>query len=99
MRIKPDFVAPGVNVRGLAARGLFTTRTGSSIAAGITAGAAALIMEWVVYRLEQRGIVSTQIRDLLILGTEKRPQEIYPNKEWGYEKLNVYNTFEALRRI
>ena len=99
MRIKPDFVAPGVNVRGLAARGLYATRTGSSIAAGITAGAAALIMEWVVYRLGQRGVVSTQIRDLLILGTEKRSQEIYPNKEWGYGKLNVYNTFEALRRI
>ena len=99
MRIKPDFVAPGVNVRGLAARGLFVTRTGSSVAAGITAGAAALIMEWVVYRLGQRGIVSTQIRDLLILGTEKRPQEIYPNREWGYGKLNVYNTFEALRQI
>lgn len=99
MRIKPDFVAPGVNVRGLAARGLFVERTGSSIAAGITAGAAALIMEWVVYRLGQRGIVSTQIRDLLILGTEKRPQETYPNREWGYGKLNVYNTFEALRQI
>lgn len=99
MRIKPDFVAPGVNVRGLAARGLFVERTGSSIAAGITAGAAALIMEWVVYRLGQRGIVSTQIRDLLILGTEKRPLETYPNREWGYGKLNVYNTFEALRQI
>lgn len=99
MRIKPDFVAPGVNVRGLAARGLFVTRTGSSIAAGITAGAAALIMEWVVYRLGQRGVVSTQIRDLLILGTEKRFQETYPNREWGYGRLNVYNTFETLRRI
>ena len=99
MRIKPDFVAPGVNVEGLATRGLFVERTGSSIAAGISAGAAALIMEWVVYRLGQRGIVSTQIRDLLILGTEKRPQETYPNREWGYGKLNVYNTFEALRQI
>ncbi len=99
MRIKPDFVAPGVNVKGLAARGLFVERTGSSIATGITVGAAALIMEWVVYRLGQRGIVSTQIRDLLILGTEKRPQGIYPNREWGYGKLNVYNTFEALRQI
>ena len=99
MRIKPDFVAPGVNVKGLAARGLFVERSGSSMAAGITAGAAALIMEWVVYRLGQKGIVSTQVRDLLILGTEKRSQEVYPNREWGYGKLNVYNTFEALRQI
>ena len=99
MRIKPEFVAPGVDVRGLAARGQFVTRTGSSIAAGITAGAAALMMEWVVYRLRERNISSTQIRNLLILGTEKRSQEQYPNREWGYGKLNVYHTFEALRQI
>lgn len=98
-RIKPDFVAPGVNVTGAATRNQFVVRTGSSIAAGITAGAAALIMEWVVYRLEQKTIDSTQIRNLLVLGTEKRPNEIYPNREWGYGSLNVYNTFETIRRI
>lgn len=98
-RIKPDFAAPGVNVTGLGARGRFVMRTGSSIAAGITAGAAALIMEWVVYRLQQKTIDSTQVRNLLVLGTEKTPNIDYPNREWGYGRLNVYNTFETLRRI
>lgn len=98
-RIKPDFAAPGVNVTGATMRNQFATRTGSSIAAGITAGAAALIMEWVVYRLQQKTIDSSQIRNLLVLGTEKRPNEIYPNREWGYGSLNVYNTFETIRRI
>lgn len=98
-RIKPDFAAPGVNVTGLATRGQFVMRTGSSIAAGITAGAAALIMEWVVYRLQQKTIDSTQVRNLLVLGTEKTPNIDYPNREWGYGRLNVYNTFETLRRI
>lgn len=98
-RIKPDFAAPGVNVTGATTRNQFVERTGSSIAAGITAGAAALIMEWVVYRLQQKTIDSTQVRNLLVLGTEKRPNEIYPNREWGYGRLNVYNTFETLRRI
>ncbi|MBQ8802178.1 MAG: S8 family peptidase [Tyzzerella sp.] len=98
-RIKPDFAAPGVNVTGLAARGQFVARTGSSIAAGITAGAAALIMEWVVYRLQQKTIDSSQVRNLLVLGTEKTPNIDYPNREWGYGRLNVYNTFETIRRI
>ncbi len=98
-RIKPDFVAPGVNVTGATAREQFAMRTGSSIAAGITAGAAALIMEWVVYRLQQKTIDSTQIRNLLVLGTEKRPNETYPNREWGYGTLDVYNTFITIRRI
>lgn len=98
-RIKPDFAAPGVNVTGASTRNLFVERTGSSIAAGITAGAAGLIMEWVVYRLQQKTIDSTQIRNLLILGTEKRPNEVYPNREWGYGRLNVFNTFETIRQI
>lgn len=98
-RIKPDFVAPGVNVIGATARTQFAARTGSSIATGITAGAAALIMEWVVYRLQQKTIDSTQIRNLLVLGTEKRPNETYPNREWGYGTLDVYNTFLTIRRI
>lgn len=98
-RIKPDFVAPGVEVLGATTRNGFAARSGSSIATGITAGAAALIMEWVVYRLQQKTIDSTQIRNLLVLGTEKRPDEEYPNREWGYGRLNVYNTFETIRRI
>lgn len=98
-RIKPDFAAPGVNIVGAGTRNQFVTRTGSSIATGITAGAAALIMEWVVYRLQQRTIDSTQIRNLLVLGTEKRPNEAYPNREWGYGSLDVYNTFEVIRQI
>jgi subtilisin family serine protease len=98
-RVKPDFVAPGVDVRGATNRNQFAVRTGSSIAAGITAGAAALIMEWVVYELQRKTIDSTQIRNLLVLGTTKRPNESYPNREWGYGQLNVYNTFETIRQI
>lgn len=98
-RIKPDFVAPGVNVTGATTRNQFVARTASSIAAGITAGAAALIMEWVVYGLQQRTIDSTQVRNLLVIGTDKRPNEEYPNREWGYGTLNVFNTFETIRQI
>ena len=98
-RIKPDFAAPGVNVSGAGMNNQYRTRTGSSIATGITTGAVALIMEWVVYRLQQENIDSTQIRNLLVLGTVRRPNEIYPNREWGYGQLNVYNTFEVIRQI
>ena len=98
-RIKPDFAAPGVNVIGATTRNRFVERSGSSVATGIAAGAAALIMEWVVYRLQQKTIDSTQIRNLLVLGTEKTPNQMYPNREWGYGRLNVYHTFETVRQI
>ncbi len=98
-RIKPDFVAPGVNVTGATSRNQFVERTGSSIAVGITAGAAALMMEWIVYQLGEGTVDAIRIRNLLILGTERNPNENYPNRKWGYGRLNLYNSFDVLRRF
>lgn len=97
--IKPNFVAPGVNVTGAIARNQFTERTGSSIAAGITAGAAALLLEWILYQLGEESVDSIQIRNLLVLGTEKMEGETYPNRTWGYGMLNLFQTFDKIRRI
>lgn len=97
--IKPNFVAPGVNVTGATTRNQFVERTGSSIAAGITAGASALLLEWVVYQVGQISADSIQIRNLLTLGTERNVNEIYPNRTWGYGRLNLYQTFDELRRL
>lgn len=98
-RIKPDLVAPGVDVSGLSAVGQTVTRTGSSIAAGIAAGATALLMEWIVYRTDSETGSAMQIRNLLLIGAEQRPDEVYPNREWGYGSLNLYHTFDVLRRL
>lgn len=97
--IKPNFVAPGVNVTGATTRNQFAERTGSSIAVAITAGASALLLEWIVYQLEDGSPDSVQIRNLLTLGTERTPNEIYPNRIWGYGRLNLYQTFDELRRL
>lgn len=97
--IKPNFVAPGVNVTGASRRNQFVERTGSSIAAGITAGASALLLEWIIYQLGQTSADSIQIRNLLTLGTERNENEIYPNRTWGYGRLNLYQTFDELRRL
>ncbi len=97
--IKPDFVAPGVNVIGAVLRNQFAERTGSSVATGITAGAAALMLEWVVYTLGFRAADSIQVRSLLTLGTERTDGETYPNRIWGYGRLNLYQSFEELRRL
>ena len=97
--IKPNFVAPGVNVIGAITRNQFAERTGSSIAAGITAGAVALMLEWILYQLGEDSVDSIQIRNLLTLGTERRSGEVYPNQEWGYGMLNLYRTFDEIRQI
>lgn len=95
--IKPDFAAPGVEVTGAAGRNQFVERTGSSIATAVTAGASALLMEWLYYQVGKRNVDTVQIKNLLILGTERVEFEEFPNRRWGYGKMNLYHTFEELR--
>ena len=92
---KPDFCAPGVGLTGMNARGNLTTRTGSCLAAGLTAGSAALVMEWGLKRSPFLLFNSAEIRDFLIRGTVRDPGIVYPNREWGYGKLNVYRSFTS----
>lgn len=98
-RIKPDFAAPGVNVKGVLPGNRYTTRSGSSVATAITAGASALLLEWNVYQLGQKNVSSIQIKNLLILGARQMNGVNYPNERWGYGMLDVYNTFQTIRRI
>ncbi|MDD3279083.1 MAG: S8 family peptidase [Lachnospiraceae bacterium] len=94
---KPDFAAPGVNVIGPGPNNTFVSTSGSSVAVGITAGAAALMTEWILYDRKAPLIDSVQIKNLLILGTERREGESYPNRLWGYGQLNLLNTFQVVR--
>ena len=98
-KIKPDLAAPGVDVKGALPGGRFTVRSGSSGAAAITAGAAALLMEWILYYTGSRGADTLQLKNLLILGARQRPEEQYPNREWGYGTLDLYRTLDRLRQI
>lgn len=88
--IKPDFAAPGVNVLGPIRGGLYTRRSGSSVAAALAAGAAALLME---YNREYTGV---QIKNYLIRGAN-RDDRSYPNREFGWGKLDIYHTLLDMR--
>ena len=98
-RLKPDITAPGVNVVGALPGGRFPPRTGSCISSAITAGAVALMLEWLLDIQEVPGIDSFQIKSLLILGAVRPGTMEYPNREWGYGQLNLYNTFETMRQL
>lgn len=95
--LKPDFAAPGVDVTGATSRNQFVKRSGSSISTAITAGASALLMEWLYYQLGRRNVDTSQIKNLLILGTNRKDSEEYPNRIWGYGTLDLYKTFDELR--
>lgn len=98
-QIKPDITAPGVNVTGALPGNRFAPRTGSCISTAVTSGAVALMLEWLIYIEEVPGVDSYQIKSLLILGAVRPDTMEYPNREWGYGQLSLYNTFETMRRL
>lgn len=98
-RVKPDYAVPGVAVTGAGLNGQFVVRSGSSVATGIAAGAAALMMEWILEQPRSRGANSSQIRNIILIGTDQRAPMEYPNKEWGYGTMNLYRSLDTLRQL
>lgn len=98
-QVKPEFCAPAVEVTGARAGilGGYTTRTGTSASAAITAGAAALALEWGLLRGNAPTMNSVEVKNLLIRGCERELNQVYPNTEWGYGRLNLYRAFQVLR--
>ncbi|MBA4697969.1 MAG: S8 family peptidase [Ruminococcus sp.] len=97
--INPHVAAPGINITGALPGGGFAVRSGSSTATGITAGAVALLLEWMLKDLGYTGVDAYELRSLLILGAIRPASMLFPNREWGYGKLNLYNTLEEMRNI
>ncbi|MEW4411140.1 S8 family peptidase [Clostridium sp. AN503] len=101
LRIKPDLAAPGVDVQGPALSDgpepAFTRRSGSSIAAAITAGAVADIFSWGFTDKNDENITGVSVKSMLIRGAGRNPAFRYPNREWGYGTLNLYQSFLDFR--
>lgn len=96
-KIKPDITSPGVEVYAALPGNRYAGRSGGSIAAAICAGAVALIMEWAVIDGNFYEVDSAQIKALLIRGAQSERFRTYPNREWGYGIMNLYESFETLR--
>ncbi|MCI8461933.1 MAG: S8 family peptidase [Lachnospiraceae bacterium] len=89
--IKPDLAAPGVNVSTIRGKA-----SGSSLAAAITAGAAAQFLQWAVAEENNIVVESRGIKNYLIRGASRSFDISYPSREWGYGRLNMVGTFDAL---
>lgn len=97
--IKPDILAPGVNVYGPEVRGGFGVRSGTSISAAITAGGCAQLFQWGIVENNMMYLNSTDLSNLLIRGAVRSPDRVYPNTAYGYGLLDVYNALNRLRLV
>ena len=102
-QIKPDLAAPGVEVFGPSSQLLpdgapyLTRRTGTSVAAAHTAGAAASLLSWGIVEGNDPAMNSASVRGYLVRGADRSPAYTYPNREFGYGTLNLYQSFLQLR--
>ncbi len=94
--IKPDLVAPGVNITGPAKEqkensGItYTVSSGTGIAAAYVAGAVSLMYSAEAYEEEPEYPSQATIKSRLVRGADRSTRASYPNIEFGYGTLNAY---------
>lgn len=96
---KPDIAAPAVEVSAIDRFGRGSTLTGTSAAAALTAGAAALLMEWGVVQGNVPTMDGSAIQRFLIRGARRPGTYSYPNRIWGFGLLDLYGSFRTMRGV
>lgn len=96
--LAPDLVAPGVDIVGYSPGGK-GVMSGTSVAAAITTGASALMLQWGILKGNDPAMSTYQIRAYLIRGCNRDENHTYPNNRWGYGSLNLFRAFELMREL
>ena len=92
--IKPDLAAPGVGVHTALGE-----TDGSCMAAALEAGCVAQFLEWAIVDGNAFAVDSRGTKSFLIQGAERPGNIRYPDKRWGYGRININGTFETLARL
>ena len=95
--IRPDLVAPGVNIGAPGLMGDYASFSGTSAATAIVAGSAALLLEWGIVREKDPSMNTYKVRNYLIGGARREKNILYPNNIWGYGKLDLRGAFNMMR--
>lgn len=99
-RIKPDLAAPGVNILGASSSGRRLTRmSGTSVSAAHLAGAAAILLNWGILDGNYPYLNTPVLKSIFVRGAQRNPALTYPNREFGYGMLDLYEAFLRLRNL
>lgn len=90
-QVKPDLVAPGVEITSCAPGGGYETRTGTSMATPFVTGGAALMMQWGIINKNDIYLYGEKLRAYLIRGAKRNFAGFsqWPNPQLGWGALCV----------
>lgn len=91
--VKPDFVAPAVDITGIDRRGGYVEESGTSLSAAITTGVSALVLEWMIVRGNLPTGNGVDIKNSFIRNCRRNADNSYPNEISGYGYLNGFANF------
>ncbi len=91
--VKPDLVAPGVDILSCAPGGGYTRKSGTSMACPFVTGSAALLMQYGIVEGRDPFLYGEKIKAYLIKGARALPGGTVPSPEQGWGALCLEASF------
>ena len=85
------------NGRGFARDGAIKPDIATALSSGIMAGAACQFLNWGIVEGKDGELRASDIKSYMIRGAIRDNAINYPDRQWGYGKMDVYNSFEIIK--
>lgn len=99
-RVRPDIIAPGVDIISTFNYNEYNTATGTGVSSSIVCGSLALIMQYLEEesRVPKLSLFTEPLRTYLMIGATRQEIYTYPNISQGYGIFNLRDTFRQIAR-
>lgn len=99
--LKPDIIAPGVDIIGPYKNNQYAKGTGTGISSSIISGIVAVLLDFISSQSEfGRTLLFTEvIKTYLMIGADRQDIYSYPNVNLGYGVFNLRKTMENIAAI